>query len=234
MAKESTRALTGPRVLTQQFENADMVWTVGAGPIPDLWTNRPTTYSESEWLGVDDKAMAYNEQYFDLSGYELDDLTLAPIDVRIQDPGAYLYSGDADAMVMYDIVSNERLSEDDLKLFKTNNDLFVQSGPGMPKGPLDRAQIISGTYRLFTKNANITGIPTLMLNARTVRFGSGNPTNVQKLWVYRIAVFFATPVAGEFLAIPATTVLLMADIYKEDELPYMMRLKRSYELATRD
>jgi hypothetical protein len=232
MAKDSTRALTGRRVLTQQFENADMIWTVGAGALPDLWENRPTTYSESEWFGVDDKAMAYNEQYFDLSGYELDDLTLGILDCRIQDPGAYLYSGDADAMVMYDIVSNERLSEDDLKLFKTNNDLFVQSGPGMPKGPLDRAQIISGTYRLFTKNANVTGIPTLMLNARTVRFGSGNPTAVQKLWVYRIAVFFSTPTAGEFLAIPATTVVLIGDVYKEGDVEYMMRLKRSYELAT--
>ena len=71
--------------------------------------------------------MAYNEQYFDLSGYELDDLTLGILDCRVQDPGAYLYSGDSDAMVMYDIVSNERLSEDDLKLFKTNNDLFVHA-----------------------------------------------------------------------------------------------------------
>jgi hypothetical protein len=232
MAKDSSRALTGRRVLVQQFENADMVWSVGAGPIPDLWINRATTYSASEWKGIDDKAIAYNEQYYDLSGYELDDLTLGVLDCRIQDPGAYLYSGDSDAMAVYDIVSNERLSETDLKLIKTNNDLFVQSAPGMAEGPLDRAQIISGTYRLFTKNANITGIPTLMLNARTVRFGSGNPTNVQKLWVYRIVVFFGTPLAGEFLAIPASSVLLISDVYKEGDLEYMMRLKRSYELAT--
>jgi len=225
----STRALTGRRVLTKQVENADMIYLQDGSNLE--WHNRPTTYSESEWKGINNKAMVYNEQYFDLSGYELDDLTMATVACRIQDPGVYLYSGDTDVFCVYDIISQERLSEDDLKLMKTNCDTFQQAAPGMNKGPLDHSQIVSGTYRLFTKNANVTGLPGLMLNARTVKFGSGSPTAVQKLWVYRIVMFLQTPVAGDFLVIPATTVALLADVYKEDEIPYMMRLKRSYELA---
>jgi len=225
----STRALTGRRVLTKQVENADMIYLQDGSNLE--WHNRPTTYSESEWKGINNKAMVYNEQYFDLSGYELDDLTMATVACRIQDPGVYLYSGDTDVFCVYDIISQERLSEDDLKLMKTNCDTFQQAAPGMNKGPLDQSQIVSGTYRLFTKNANVTGLPSLMLNARTVKFGSGSPTAVQKLWVYRIVMFLQTPVAGDFLVIPATTVALLADVYKEDEIPYMMRLKRSYELA---
>ena len=75
------------------------------------------------------------------------------------------------------------------------------------------------------------GVSGLMVNARTVKFGSGNPTAVQKLWVYRIVIFLQTPVAGDKLVIPATNVILLADVFKEDELVYMQRLKRSYELA---
>jgi len=84
---------------------------------------------------------------------------------------------------------------------------------------------------LFTKNASVVGLPGLMLNARTVKFGSGNPTAVQKLWVYRVVMFLQTPAPGDLLVIPAANIVLLGDIFKEEELVYMQRLKRSYELA---
>ena len=222
----SDRALTGRRVLTQQFENADMIYDQTGSDFE--WKNY--SGAESEWKGVFNKAMVYNEQYLDLSGYELDDLTLGTVSCRIQDPGIYMYSGDADVFGVYDIVSQERLSNEDMRTIKSNFTPTTQSAPGMSAGPLDRSQIVSGTFRLFTKNANITGLPTLMLNARTVRFGSGQPTAVQKLWCYRIVVFVTGPLQNDLLVIPAATLVLLANVYKEDELPYMMRLKRSYEL----
>ena len=228
--KTSVRALTGPRILTKQIENADMVCLQDG--INLEWHNRPTTYSESEWQGITNKAMVYNEQYIDLSGYELDDLTLAVMSCQVQDPGAYQYSGDQDVFCIYDIVSQERLSEDDLKLMKTNCDTFVQAGPGQSRGPLDRSQIVSGSYRLMTKNANVTGLAGLMLTNRNVSLGSGEPTAVQKLWVYRIVMFLQTPSPGDFLCIPASTFVLVGEVFKESELVYMQRLKRSYELAT--
>lgn len=230
MSKESTRALTGTRILTKQIENADMIYLADGGDLE--WHNRPTTYSESEWQGITNKAMIYNEQYLDLSGYELDDLTLGVMSCTVQDPGAYQYSGATDVFCVYDLVSQERLSEDDLKLMKTHCDTFTQAGPGQSRGPLDRAQIISGTYRLMTKNANIVDLPGLMLTQRSVSFGSGQPTAVQKLWVYRIVMFLQTPNAGDFLCIPASTFVVMGEVFKESELVYMQRLKRSYELAT--
>ena len=110
----SSRALTGKRVLTKQVENADMIYVANGADLE--WHNRATTYSETEWRGITNKAMVYNEQYFDLSGYELDDLTMGTVACRIQDPGVYLYSGDTDVFCVYDIISQERLSEDDLKL----------------------------------------------------------------------------------------------------------------------
>ena len=151
---------------------------------------------------------------------------------QIQDPGVYLYSGDTDVMGVYDIISQERLSEDDLRDIKSNFTTTTQAGPGQSKGPLDRSQIISGSFRLMTKNSNITGLPTLMLTNRNVSIGSGEPTAVQKLWVYRIVQFVTGPNAGDSLVIPASTFVLVGEVFKESELVYMQRLKRSYELAT--
>jgi hypothetical protein len=104
----------------------------------------------------------------------------------------------------------------------------------MSEGPLDRSQIVFGLSRVFARNTTVTGLQTLMLNTRTVRFGSGNPTAVQKLWAYRIVVFLQTPADADKLLIPASTFVLIAQVVQEDDLPYMMRLKRSYELSLRD
>lgn len=237
MAKESTRALTGMRTLTKQYMSGVMDWENNPDPhTPSRFVPAPLSqgpvYDPTQWQGVDNKAMLFTESYFDLSGYELDDLTVGILDARVQDPGVYTYSGLEDVFFCYDIFSQERLTIDDLKLIKSNHTLERMSAPGMSDGPLDRSQIVFGMMRLFAKNANITGLPTMMLNARTVRFGSGNATAVQKLWTYRIVVFIQTPAGGDRVVIPATTHVMIADVRKEDELPYMMRLHRSYELAT--
>ena len=237
MAKDSTRALTGMRTLSKQYMSGVMDWEANVGPgaiskfVPAPIATAPG-FSETQWQGVDNKAMLFTESYFDLSGYELDDLTVGIVDARVQDPGVYTYSGLEDVFFCYDIYSQERLTVDDLKLIKSNHTLEAMSAPGMAAGPLDRSQIVFGMMRLFAKNASITGLPTMMLNTRTVRFGSGNATAVQKLWTYRIVVFIQTPAGGDRIVIPATTHLMIADVQKEDELPYMMRLSRSYELST--
>ncbi len=232
MAKESTRALTGMRTMTKQFESGYLYWDEHIEPgVPSNFKPVPGFYN-TQWQGVDNKAMLYAESYFDFSGYELDDLTVGIVDARVQDPGVYTYSGMEDVFMCYDLFSQERLSEDDLKLIKSNHTLTTMSAPGMPDGPLDRSQITFGLFRMFAKNANITGLPTMMLNTRTVRFGSGSATAVQKLWCYRIIVFMQTPANGDEVLIPATTQVMIGDVRKEEELPYMMRLRRSYELAT--
>lgn len=228
----SSRALTGPRTLTSQIEEGYLTYQYSADPnIDDIWKPVGGIGTTTQWQSVTNKAMCYAESYFDLSGYELDDLTLSPISVKVQDPGVYMYTGDADVFCVYDILSMERLSEDDLKLIKTNCKVDRQSAPGQARGPLDRSQVMFGLYRFFAKNGNITGLPQLMLNARTVRFGSGHSTAVQKLWIYRIVVFIQSPANNDKLTIPGCTFVLNAEITKEDEVPYMFRLKRSYELA---
>ena len=70
-----------------------------------------------------------------------------------------------------------------------------------------------------------------MLPVTQGSFGSAEPTAVQKLWVYRVVLCRGASDASTLL-LPATRFVLASDIVKEEDLPYIMRLKRSYELST--
>ena len=228
----STRALTGIRTMTTQFEMAAMYWNFEPPASSTfLPSTNPNVGSFANWQGLTNLPAFYNETYLDLSGYELDDLTAVPMDVKVQDPGVHIFTGSSQVFCIYDVLSQERLSEDDLRLLAENNRTNRQMGLGMPEGPLDRSQVVFGLYRFFTNNVSQTGMPSLMLNARTVRFGSGQPTAVQKLWAYRIVIFAGEPAPDVEVVIPAATFVMTANIVQEDTLPYMMRLKRSYELS---
>lgn len=233
MADKSTRALMGIRVLHKQFEMGGFQY-VSAPPANSTWVPdvNPNVGSYANWKSLVGLPVVYNEQYLDLSGYELDDLTLVPVDVKVQDPGVYLGSDEAMVYCVYDLLSNERLTEADIRTLGENNRINRQMGPGMPEGPLDREQVVFGMYRFFAHNTTQAGLPSLMLNARTMRFGSGEPSAVQKLWAYRIVICIDEPAAVSTMTIPAATFCLTANIVQESDIPYLMRLKRSYELAT--
>jgi hypothetical protein len=63
-------------------------------------------------------------------------------------------------------------------------------------------------------------------------FGSKEPTAAAKLFCYKLVRVqgAAPPGAGELLKVPASRIGLHGRMFSEDEMPYIMRLKRSYEL----
>lgn len=238
MAKKnkSGRALTGIRQLVKQVPTCAAYWQVVEGE-PGSWkADASGGFPDSPSMGWHNIAHptncgVYHESYLDLSGYELDDLTTVLRNVRIQDPGVYTFSGQDKVYAIYDMITSERLTDAELVLMLDNHTPTLQSGPGFALGPLDRDQIHFGLYRMFGHNSTNVGLPELMMNLRTSRFGSGEPTAVQKLWVYRVMIMIGQPAGPQTIALPATSFVVNAEIIKESEMPYMMRLKRSYELA---
>lgn len=209
--KTSTRALTGNRIMHKEIPHT--TWTN-----PDSPTNG--------WEVVAGGGIIYYETYFDLSGYELDDLTVVPTTLMLQD--GMRYNGlNTSNMSVFDIVSQEKLNPADFLLYTLTGNY-----PGSPGSTEDWEQILMCNYRLMTLQTQYTDA-TLLLPATGGAFGSSSPTAAQKLWIYRILVpsgdGSGNPVQ---LEIPATRFVMSASIVKEKELPYMMRLKRSYELAT--
>lgn len=209
--KTSTRALTGSRLLHKNVPST-------------IWTNlfEPT----NGWEAITGGGVLYYESYFDLSPYELDDLTLVPTAMSLQD-GIRYDAANSSNIAVYDILSEERLDPSDFSLYTLTGNF-----PGSPGSTQDWNQILMCNYRHMTLNTQFADA-TALVPMSAGSFGSASPTAVQKLWLYRIIVPSGDG-SGEPIAlkIPATRFVLGADIIEEDDLAYMMRLKRSYELAT--
>lgn len=205
-----SRALTGERILAKSISNYNGV----KDPVSGLPGNL-------DWE-VDGDAL-YAETYFDLSGYELDDLTLIPRYIRLQDGLPYL--SEATALDVYDVISQERLDIADFVAYAIAGDF-----PGSKGSTQDWSQILFCNTRFFTQQVDFT-FNTLQLPATAGSFGSLEPTAASKLWIYRVVIPRNLPDASS-IQIPATRFVLSAEIVKEEDLDYMMRLKRSYELSS--
>ena len=219
MAKksESSRALQGERTMSQEIP-----YYKGYFRGSDGWEGHNGWFTSPN-AGAGKQALMY-ETYFDLGGYELDDLTLIPVSGILQDPGAYT-SDDTNTPVMLilDIISQERL---DIDLITTA--LGVENVPGMPTTSQDWNNITFGQYRLMMNTAefNETGTKTWLV-AKQNDFGSGSPCTVHKLWVYRYILFKVNE--DKVLTVPASRMILNGVVIKEPEHEYLMSLRRNYQ-----
>ncbi len=214
--KDTTRALTGTRIMNIPVPSCIATETDGSFVVTNGWSS----------LAND---VIYYENYFDLSAYELDDLTLVPTALALQDGLPYTTPIPApeSQLAVFDIVSQERLSMQEIYDIYTTQYEY----PGSPASTQDWSQLLMCNFRLMTPQTDFQ-ISTLLLPASGGAFGSSEPTAVQKLWVYRVLIPVANDLTGTTWVVPATRFVMGAEIVKEDDLPYLMRLKRSYELAT--
>jgi len=210
--------LTGRRTLTTlippYIENAGVSdWPGGNG-----W--QPTSSGNAVFF----------ETYFDLSGYELADLTLVPTNINLQDPGRYSYTSidpdPANGMMTVDIVSQERLNPETVYTELLN----LNTTPGMSGSSYEQQMILYGQYRFWALDNSYSNIGNVNSVVNQGTFGTGEATAVAKLWVYRIVVpLFSNLQPAMVLSVPAARFNLFATIIDEKDLSYLMRLKRSYE-----
>jgi len=223
-------ALLGPRIMTKDVEEYTGTFVALANSWPD----------HKGWKGVPDLPVAnapgiYWESYFDLSGYNKDELTVVPTLMELQDAGPYFFTNPAgpptpdNTLWLVDVLSMERLNAEEVF-----TDLVNLNYPGSPGSKLNFEQLPMVNARFTTARSTI-GDSSLQTVADAGSLGSGEPTTAAKLWCYRFIVIGggASGISGgETLQVPATRFLFAAQIIKEPELAHMMRLKRSYELGT--
>lgn len=219
MAKNSTRALSGPRLMEISFEEYIGEYPLAGSSFSAYKNWTPSTTGQA----------LMNENYFDLSGYARDGLTLFPTNAGLQDPGYYTTSNvlPTTRLVVLDIMSQERLDVDDVETWWRD----YKNVPGMMESPVDHEQIIMGNFRLFVPQTDFTFV-SAMSPISGGDFGSASPTTVQKLWCYRFLIYSAQVFDNTELEVNATRFMLAATIAEESEDSFLMRQKRSYELAT--
>lgn len=217
------------RTLTSEFGGLGFAYN----PISGLFVMSPGSPYTQLGPGV-----FVEQQDIDLSGYVMEKKTFYPYS-SFEQKGGLTSAKFAAAPTLQPYIS-EFIIVSSVPL--SINDLFatIATAPGfnMPNlpataGRFNRSQIIHGSAKWYTVDNTMSvagGYNTLRL-IDSYNFSSLEPTAADKLYCYRL--IGVTTVPGETLNVstPATRVILPGTISSEPQLEYMMRLKRSYELA---
>lgn len=167
-----------------------------------------------------------NRSYFDLSGYNRESLTSFFQGTDIQEEVGP--TGDMHAFIV-DLITTEFI--DDASIIAAHfENVQPDDLPGFPVSTFDMQQVIFGRTRSYNPSTNwIT--PTVSEYSRTT-WGTCSATTADKVHLTRICyIDYNLPVPASFSPPPCNYVSTII-VAKEKELPFLMRQKRSYELAT--
>lgn len=211
---------------------------------PAAWVGNPNTDTRS--LGTTGQYYL-QEMKLDLSGYVQSDLTVGFRRSFEQEGGAdqlswERYDPNTDFMIQTTIISSVPMNDEQLQLSTLVNPGFtVYNVAGLDWGNFNREHIIHGRYQVMFLNSiigagafNFSGIGTLTSLVDNY-FSSLEPTAADCLYCYRVMQVPRAGAVGDSgvtdVYFPPKRVILDAFTVEEPELEYMMRLKRSYELA---
>ena len=186
------------------------------------------------------------EMKLDLSGYVQSDLTVGFRRSFEQVAGSdqifwETFDVKSDYTIETIIISSVPFTDEQLSVAIITSPGFIQFPlPGIDGGNFNRTHIIHGHYQSYMPNSttgssayNVKGNATLFPITDNY-FSSLEPTAADCLYCYRV---ISVPVPGNEeegiarVGLPAKRVILDAFTVEEPDLEYMMRLKRSYELA---
>lgn len=198
----------------------------------------------------------FTEHKLDMTGYLKEDLTAFYRNSFEQTAGletAQWFARAAKPLKAFDagiiemvVVSSVPITPENLASAVLNSPGFIPfqtATGGFEPGNFNREQIIHGSRTLHALDTSMgaddladVGSGYLRI-ARYEEFSSLEPTAVEYLYAYR--VFYLSD-AGDSLTLQtgytsvvfgAKRVILSAMLDKEEDIPYLMRLKRGYELA---
>lgn len=212
--EETARA----RVLSKIIQGCTL--QIGSGE------GEPITFTGGEgWVDITVGAykVIYNISTIDLSGYQIQDETLFPQGILMQDMNTLPVgvTGWAPPVMRATMVSTTPIVQDDLI-----NGTFAASQwhlPGSINSNHNLNSILMGRSRLYLTLSTFAG---LVLQNETM-WGSGDSTAGDKLWL--VDAYVLPTIALQNFAIPDQAFVIPSIIAKEPELEYLMRLQRSVE-----
>jgi len=216
--------LEGPRLLDKVLDGFSATMEPDPSPFP-------ATYSGDNWVGLENVLAPtfVNRTYYDLSGYILKDLTSFLQGVNIQE--AWGPRGTAGCFVV-DLITTEYVGDGDIMASYIYPTLAVpfptRDLPGFPESTFDMSQVVYGRTREYVSagtntNANLYSV---------TNFGTGAAFAGDKLYITRIVYIDGGAAGDSTVQVPPCDYATAILVAKEKDLPYLMRLKRSFELAT--
>lgn len=207
-------------------------------PVTATKTEEETEYSSvlgSEWQTLTELGLGY-ESTIDLSGYANQYLTYFPEVAFNQGPARVGILGVEAAGVIEAVA----ITSVPMDLQEFADQVILGGGPGLQSVSADtEAMDYSAalyyridTHLVDTATPNSRGVTRL---ASTAQHGSISATAADKLYIYKVIlpIFLSSVTATEItnLATTAERVGFIGQMAEEPTIEYMMRLKRSYELA---
>lgn len=210
--------LEGPRLMGKTLSYADI-------ELGDP-TEFPATLTGDNWEVLENLVTPTYalRTYYDMSGYNLKSLTAFFQAVDVQE--VFTPFGTAACRVV-DMVTTEYLTDAELiaayQYTTGDGDLA-----GFPRSKYDMEQVVYGRTRTFTSNSAFGDIT---LQGSTM-WGTCSASTADKLHITRVVMILNTAGAGQTVHIPACNYVTGIIVSKEEDLSFIMRQKRSYELAT--
>lgn len=172
--------------------------------------------------------VAIQRSYFDMSGYNRQGLTSFFQGVEFQYAGPP--SGSDNVMQVLDLITTEFIDDEEIQAIVGGppGATGVFSGPGFPPSTNNQEQVIYGRRRVYTSDAG-TGQATFPNLHSVDTWGTCNATTADKLHITRIMI---PNTVSTLHFVPDVNVVISIIVAQEKDLAFLMRQKRSYELAT--
>lgn len=202
-------------------EHTQILATYAADPFPGTYTiTRGSNWEQINGANATNGAYLVSQTYFDMAGMTMEEKTLFIEAAAVQEGCNFEMTGPTGAKVWcYDLITSIPF---------TISDWDYEQGLGLlgpNNGGLNFEHVVYGRFRLFANDVDFAGTTPVLVSSDT--FGSGQPTNSDRLYSYRILI--GTANITQVLAPPARH-LIIADAREEPEYSQLMRMKRSYEL----
>ena len=180
----------------------------------------PTSYNMGTWEELTSNVF-YMQEEIDVAGLTKQELTFFPISGDVQ-RGPTSIGLTAGYIQEWIFVTASPITPNVGQQFMTWN--LVAQG----SSSTEFQNIIWGKTWTWALNTSIPQNFAVAVN--TSLMGSGEPTNGDRLYVYRIAALIgATPGLG-FAELPSVRLLISGQLQEEAEYQQLMRMRRSYEL----
>jgi len=229
MAKAEAIETGSFRVLRKMIPEVEFAQNVS----PEL---DPSLIGGSGWKmedGPGGSNVAVWRGYFDLTGYNQNDLTFIPTAVQFQEAAPFL-SNDIIGSRVYDLLTKNPVTNEDIAISTTQ----LTAGLGLPlwippgfSGSLHEMEgVIQGSMRLFTVNSTLaTAAGGQIAVVQGTQWGLGDATAADRLYITRVVTEPQNPAGGSEIWVPPTCVVCAGSPIEESELVYMNRLRRSFE-----
>ena len=220
------------RVLRQEIPPCD----VTKAPEDVTWTNQSAIngWEPVVFGGVEGLALFWSGT-IDLSGYVREQLTFYPSAGLIQQ-GPYLSEAGGDGSILYTIVSAIPLDAAEVyyQLSGSNGPGFLAlnslSGLGLGTNQQNYETVLFAVSEILVPNINIAPNPIgIQQPLSSNQSGSLEATAADTLYVMKL--WLPLGAAQTRATLPASRVIIPGKFGMEPDIEYMMRLKRSTELA---